>query len=212
LRKRAGIVIALDHLCATRDFDDIAVQDLCEESGLSRSTFYRAFPSKFEVCAWYQDILLEQSLGQVGRTLGWADGFTAFHSGWLLFPHMNLAAKRHTGLESIEARWPLKVTELLLETLTSYKGVDIDESLLFQVHFLATTTRPQGRTPSTPWTDDLYDCTPETYGKIMATCVPHDLHRLLNEPDRPSTGRPERSTNLTISTLFSFGRSSPAKD
>ena len=195
-RRRINVAIAFDGLCAQKRQDSISIQDICDAAGLSRSTFYRSFTSKHDICVWYQDLLLEASFGQVGRTLDWRGAFAAFHSGWLLFPSMNAATKECAGATSVEAHWPLRVSELLISTL-SENGVDVSRSLLFQVHFFASTTRPQARTQHNPWTDDIYDCTPDEYGRIMEACVPRDLHRLLNTPRHPNP-----SPLLTLSKLM----------
>lgn len=200
-RRRINVVVAFDGLCAQKSPNDISIEEICDASGLSRSTFYRAFSSKFDICIWYQDLLLEASIGQVGRTLTWREAFAAFHSGWLLFPSMNLAAKACTGSGSAEARWAPKASELLISTLSA-KNIEVDRSLLFQVHFFASTTRPQLRTQNNPWTDELYDCPPDEYGRIMETCVPHDLYRILNTPDHPNPGLAQ----LTLSKLLAMPR------
>lgn len=201
-RKRVVMAIGLDRLCAEQSYDQIEVRDICEATGFSKSTFYRVFDSKYSICTWYQDLLLEASVGQAGRTLSWAGAFSVYHSGWLLFPNMSHAAKEHRGADSVEARWPRRFSELVLDTIRNYKRLPVDDDLLFHVHYLALTTRPQPVTPSLPWFDELYARSPEEYGRLMSEYVPHDLHRLLNEPDRPT---PSKRPVVTLADLFEIG-------
>ncbi len=199
VRKRVNVAMAFDRLCGEKDYDDIGIQDICNASGLSRSTFYREFSSKFEIFTWYQDLLLDASVGQLGITLSWEGAFCAFHSGWLLFPSMNLAAKQCAGLESVEVQWVSKVYGLLLHALER-KEVVADPLLLFQARYFSIATRPQSKKAPTPWVDELYGCTPEEYGRFMASIVPGDLYRLLNTPERPNN-----QPKLTLSKLFTMG-------
>lgn len=195
--KRISVLMAFDHLCRHHPFDDITVQDICDASGVSRSSFYRSFASKYHISTWYQDLLLEASLGEAGRTLDWCGAFSAYHSGWRLFPAMNLAAKGQGGIESTEALWPPKVCSLVLETLRLCKGIEAEGALLFHIHYFSITTRPQSKKPMTPWVDEIYDCSPQEYGSLMAATVPHDLYQLLNEPVNPGG-----CAVFDLSTLF----------
>lgn len=58
--KRA-IIDALDTILATKDFERISVQDICDQAQVSRTTFYRHFKDKFHLVNWsyenYKDIL-----------------------------------------------------------------------------------------------------------------------------------------------------------
>ncbi len=55
------IAEAMKALVREKRFEDISIFDICEQSGVSRRTFYRYFSDKYEVIEWihYQDFLLK---------------------------------------------------------------------------------------------------------------------------------------------------------
>lgn len=46
---RDRITAAAMRCFCLRDYDEVSVQDICQEAGIARSTFYRAFPDKKDV-------------------------------------------------------------------------------------------------------------------------------------------------------------------
>lgn len=52
-KTREAIAAAFVRLLKSRSFEDISIQDIVEECGMARSTFYRYFPDKYGVAAWY---------------------------------------------------------------------------------------------------------------------------------------------------------------
>lgn len=45
-------VEAFERLMQTKEFEDITITEIVEESGLSRTTFYRHFKDKFDLAVW----------------------------------------------------------------------------------------------------------------------------------------------------------------
>ena len=50
----------------TTAVESITVRQICENSGLSRQTFYRCFCDKYDLINWYFDRLLHESFDQLG--------------------------------------------------------------------------------------------------------------------------------------------------
>lgn len=194
-RMRIGIVMALDQLCKIKPFSEITIDEICEEAGVARSTFYRTFDSKFAIPIWYQNLVLKASIGMVGGTLDWYGAHVASQSGWLLFKHMNAAAKEYRGAESTISNWHKQSRELLVETLRDYKGLEIDDNLYFQAEFFSAVVWTQGF----EWDEYLGNKQPEDYTTLFSRCVPHDLYEALNSPDNPNP-----NATLSLSSIIAL--------
>jgi len=70
-------------LLEKNNLDSISTKQLCEESHVSRQTFYRYFQDKYSVVNWHFDLLTKDTLQQIGRTLTWLQAhiklFTELH-------------------------------------------------------------------------------------------------------------------------------------
>lgn len=61
-------ILALNDLCQEKDFQDITVKDILQQSGLSRSTFYRYFHDKYDLMCYYYEYYLEENCQPVYET------------------------------------------------------------------------------------------------------------------------------------------------
>ena len=59
-----------------RPIEELTVDAICRNSGVSRPTFYRHFGSKFDLSSWYAKFVGEFYLDQIGRTYSWEEGLT----------------------------------------------------------------------------------------------------------------------------------------
>lgn len=64
MRTKKIITEAFVHLLETVSFDHITTQMILDESGVSRSTFYRHFSDKFNVMTWYYQSKVESLLSK----------------------------------------------------------------------------------------------------------------------------------------------------
>lgn len=70
--KRIAVMHVVD-----RPLEDLTVDDICKRSGISRSSFYEMFKSKYDIGYWYLDLVYRLTLGKIGRTLTWREGVAA---------------------------------------------------------------------------------------------------------------------------------------
>jgi hypothetical protein len=71
---RLKIYKALEQLVQTKTLADIKVIDLCQVSGVPRSTFYTYFCDIYSVPQLMWDDLMQPTLYKVGNTLTWDEG------------------------------------------------------------------------------------------------------------------------------------------
>ena len=64
---------ALLHLLERKNFEDIAVSELCEEAGVNRSTFYAHYENLYDVLKETQERAIAEFLSNFGTTFGAAD-------------------------------------------------------------------------------------------------------------------------------------------
>lgn len=132
---RMSVVGALKHLLATTDIDHILVGELCREAGISRTTFYRYFNDKYAITEWHFGYCCDQYSQGIGRRYTFHESTSrildVFRRESLLYigscrsvksSSMLLYAKRHF-VENLES------------TIADYLGVELDESLRFQVEY-----------------------------------------------------------------------------
>ncbi len=73
-KTRLKIYRALERLVQTTSLADIKVVDLCEESGVPRSTFYTHFNDIYSIPQWLWDDMMGDTLYRIGYDLSWDEG------------------------------------------------------------------------------------------------------------------------------------------
>lgn len=117
-----------------RSLDQVTVADLCEKTGISRQTFYRNFDSKYSLHWWWPTHIHKFYLIEVGRTIDWETGY--FHHIRLLSLEKDFfeVATQYTLNSPIERSiMPHYRKCALMETLRDYRGIEIDDDLMFCV-------------------------------------------------------------------------------
>ncbi|MEY8461290.1 TetR/AcrR family transcriptional regulator [Eggerthellaceae bacterium 24-137] len=74
IQQRRQILRATVEVAAREPFASITVQAICDECGISRSTFYRNFPSVKGIAYWYQLYCATLGIYQIGRTMNVVEG------------------------------------------------------------------------------------------------------------------------------------------
>ncbi|MGE4274281.1 MAG: TetR/AcrR family transcriptional regulator C-terminal domain-containing protein [Desulfitobacterium sp.] len=124
---------ALGYLLEKSNLDHLSIKQLCEESHVSRQTFYRYFQDKYSVVTWHFELLTEDTLQEVGRTLTWLQAhiklFTELNKEKVIYSHATdsedyNAIRRYAYRHSIE---------IYTTTLIEYKKIQPTAHLLFQI-------------------------------------------------------------------------------
>ncbi len=180
LRKR--VFEAAEELLADRSFSDLSVTDICAAADISRQTFYRYFKDKYDILQWHFVTGVGQYLFEVGRTLNWHDATLLSIREIMDHKVIYMAAYQQSrGYQSISAFGHRAVRDNLVETLVTYKGVEISDSLDFQIRFFAEATL----NVFTNWGKKGMNIPAEPFATYLCECVPHGLFKLLNKPSEP---------------------------
>ena len=79
-RKRLLIAEALNDLLKERPLDDITVVELCDEAGISRSTFYTYFEDIYEVGVWVWERKNREIFEGLGERYGYRECFERLYA------------------------------------------------------------------------------------------------------------------------------------
>ena len=114
----------------------LSVKRICENAGISRDTFYRHFDSKYDIILWHGRLVQSIYLDQAGRSIDLYTGY--YHDLRLLAEEMPIYSIALIGMgHHVEEFIEMHVhrRETLVETLTNYRGIEIDEELSFIIDY-----------------------------------------------------------------------------
>lgn len=125
------IATAVNELCKSTPFSNLTVDLICNSAGVSRSTFYKAFSDKYDICVWYQNLMIEGGMGEVGRTLTCRQGVRAAFEGFSCLKHLFNAMKDHPEAAIRTETSRVKHVQLFKDTFEEYHGIEVGGDLLF---------------------------------------------------------------------------------
>jgi len=173
----------LGKLLEETSLDKLSVKQLCKECNISRQTFYRYFPDKYSIVNWHFDLLSEDTLKEVGRTLTWHQAhvklFTYFYNEREIYARVY--SKDYNALDRYAYRQSSKI---YIETLTIYKKVTPTKRLLFQADAAALLCSIL----SSKWIFGGMKETPDEIATLLDAVLPQELKSIL-EKDLPSIER-----------------------
>ena len=140
IAKRFFIATTANELCKKTSLDEIAVDEICETAGVSRSGFYRAFHSKYDIAPWCLRFPLEEGVGKMGRSLTCQEGIAITLEIFALFKDLFNAAKKTSEMLVCDEEERRHVVALIRETLETRHGTSVDEALAFQIEWAISTS------------------------------------------------------------------------
>lgn len=155
------------------------VEKICQRCGISRQTFYHHFKSKYDIVFWFSDLCQTFYLDEIGRRYTWREGFFQHFS--LLLAERDFLVFTVTGKpvqsnqQDIQRKHESR-KQTIIETLTDYRFVTPDESLLFQVDAFVYIESEMTRR----WFRDGMTKSAQAFARDMETVVPRSLYRLLD--------------------------------
>lgn len=160
-----------------RPVRDLTIDEVCDLSGVSRSTFYRHFKTREDFYFWYALLCGHLALDQIGRTLSWPEGMRR---------HFSLLAEEKEFLVYCAEREPSCGTEymesrrreIIFETLREFRHVEVTEELRFQVAcytHLEAWAAPR-------WFRTHMAVDPMVFAERLEGCVPSLLHQSMQLP------------------------------
>jgi hypothetical protein len=178
LDHRMHILLAMDELLKRRDFKRVSIEEISVEAGISRPTFYRYFNSKQAVPKWYFDFMSIEGVCEVGRTLSWREGYVVTFSGLVPFWNLFQKAFQCPGYNALTAHFYRSRNQSLIDTVTDYKKMQLDDSLLFQIECCAKIeSLAIGKNIMSNGNLSI-----QNIAQLLESVVPHQLHDLLDKP------------------------------
>ena len=152
--------------------DKLSMKDICANASIARDTFYRHFESKYDIAIWHGKFIQSLYLDNVGRTIDWKTGY--FHDLRLLAEEQEFYrfAMRNLGRKLKEfPEMDVHRKAVMLETLTEWKHVEIDDTLMFCIDtFVALET-----VLVTQWLRNRCTPSPDEFADRLISVVPCKL-------------------------------------
>lgn len=119
------IVLLVNGLCESKSFSALTVNDICQEAGISRATFYRMFEDKYSLNNWCQAFNFAAGILQIGAP---TPGSTA--STWLIRVRGSLTTwpAPRTKRGATAPTWPLAAAASGLALPTPFKTCAMNRS------------------------------------------------------------------------------------
>lgn len=110
----------------------MTVEGICKNCGISRSTFYHHFNSKYSMQPWFITTAMESTIDRVGRSKTWAQGFSSF----LHFLSLEADFNRHAAQEwTPHSSLREHRQSAIVKTLEEYKNLKIDDGMRALINF-----------------------------------------------------------------------------
>lgn len=154
---------------------NFSVKEICEKSGISRSTFYRYFGSQEDFCCWYILFCSSLALDHIGSTLSWEEGLTRHFE--MLRQEKNVLKVCSEWNEGCGVSYLESYRRSVLEKAAAENGLDVGSPKIdFQIGAYAhcevwATYR---------WLRRDAEQRPEDMAMFVESCVPEDLHKALD--------------------------------
>lgn len=159
----------------------LTVNAICKRAGISRTTFYKNFESKYDISQWYFLRLANKHLLKVGTQLTWSEALTACYREVHGKRSFLARSSNMGGLES-GLEYGLRVR---LDTLgqTALQLIEDDVSDLppgtdipFQIAFFAHAENAMVR----QWLSSTHPVNPDEFAAKVTSCIPTELKLLFD--------------------------------
>jgi len=184
IANKIKIVRALVKLMESRTLDDISVAEICEVAGISRQTFYRSFEDKYAIANWYSDSVIESTTRQIGRTLGWRDGYLTLAKILGRNAAFMRGVSKSRELNSIFARTIRMSAADMTQAYATRKGHEPEGRVAYQIHAFARTSTEC----MSEWFEGGCVLDPETFVDYVVSLVPRELFDALEMESLPEQG------------------------
>lgn len=175
------VAIATNELCKERSLNEITIDAICEEAGVSKSGFYRVFASKYDIPNWCRTFPIEQGVGLIGRSLTCQEGATVAFEGLALFRDLFLSAGKVSAPRDVTDVVREAIADLMLETLEECHGRKRTKQLAFQVDWIIDASiRAAMR-----WLEGGMAESPAEMAALVESCYPEVLKAPFNAPVDP---------------------------
>lgn len=131
--KKLGIALVMNRLAETKPFDKITVNDICNETGIGRTTFYRMCDDTYSIPKELTWTFMNYGIFKIGTEYTAEDGLRQSVEPFELFrPLFRAFWKTPDEFFSHELQ---QVYLRFYETVVKGRGKEFDETLRFQAQF-----------------------------------------------------------------------------
>lgn len=178
-QQRRQILRATAEVAAREPFASITVQAVCDECGISRSTFYRNFPSVKGIAYWYQLYCATLGLYQAGRTLNVVESHTT---------SIKLLSELSPVFSNFIRNWdydfslPAVTTHIeVMREVLAERGVTVDTVVEYHLDGIARMAHHMVER----WFNSGMDISAEELAEVIASQYPDGLRRIFDSPPMP---------------------------
>ena len=127
MRTKLHVAETLGDLMNDRDMERISVSDLCQASGISRTTFYQHFDNITGVGIWMWDRTMETTLYQIGIKYNVYDGHLAKFNALLENSRFFKELLKQTDYDSVMQHAGRYMTNHFIETVERHRKTPLNE-------------------------------------------------------------------------------------
>ena len=182
IARKMHIAVIVNDLVKGRSLDAVSTNLICEETGTSRSSFYRLFENKYDIPVWFQHLVYKAGVNRIGVHFSYRDGVWVTTTGLELLRPLLSAGVRSKGYPSTVAAGIRDRCTAMRTVLSEVKGVELTTRLLFQTEYCA-----YGEVYAlSDWvTHENYSEDAAYMSEMLAECAPGELRAALGEPVSP---------------------------
>ena len=192
--ERLHIAAVIDYLARSKTYDSLTVSEICENSKISRTSFYRLFADKYDAANWYMFQVLDVGNSLTGRNYSWYEGNLITLSGCMLMKDLMGSAWKSQGYHAMKETGIRKKYQEMVTTITQYKNMELTDELRFQCDAFAYLESYVVRT----WIRESEPRSVEEMAAYIDHLVPPMLHELLNKPIDPKPAEKLTLGSLTL--------------
>lgn len=179
---KLAIFKALFNLSENKPYESIRVPEICEQAGVSRSTFYHHFNSKFEVVCWHYDMVLALGVNRVGISLNWYNAHLITTTITKQYYDLYSKVRQPNSSDQFFASYySLKREDALIHAIVDVKKMELTPKLAFQIKGLSHAEEWAIR----DWYRGNLEASLQEICEYMVSLVPRELFNALNEPEMP---------------------------
>ncbi len=176
---RLSIIRAVEAGMEHKSIDKIKVAHVCNNAGISRTTFYEYFTDIYDVVNWLWETLEQDGLLAIGKSLNWHDAHLQGFKNLEKFKNFFKLASRSKDYNNVMDYSFRKAFSLGVERLEERLGRKLsDEELLgFEIY------SHSGADITKEWIQNGMVQDPEWITKVLDDNLP-DFYKVLLEPER----------------------------
>lgn len=168
-------------LLKKNNLDSITTKQLCEESHVSRQTFYRYFQDKYSVVTWHFELLAEETIQEVGRTLTWLQAHIILFKELYKERAIYVYAANSEDYNAVRRYAYRRSKEIYTKTLINHKKILPTTSLLFQVDAAAFVASEL----TFRWGQGGMKESPEEFARLIDSVLPQALKEIFESNLQP---------------------------